>query len=262
MSYYKRPKKYLFLPTILIVLFLFIYLLNYYTYILSPIQTSFYSLGNSINNRFSDFGVSSKILKENKNLKTEINELLIEKNKLKIYKEENILLREKLDFFEKELSDYKFVTARVVAKDIDNSSILIINKGTNDGIINGLPVIVSKGIIIGKTFDCSPYKSKILLLRDSRSLLSGKVFGKSKESHLIMGRYGLSMRIELIPQDIEIKSGDIVVTDGIEENIIQGLVIGKIDKIEMSDNDLFKSAMLQPLISYNDISIISVLLPD
>ena len=49
---------------------------------------------------------------------------------------------------------------------------------------------------------------------------------------------------------------------GLEKYIPQGLIIGKIASVEELPNDLFKKAYVIPNVSYDQLDIISVIIPN
>jgi rod shape-determining protein MreC len=69
------------------------------------------------------------------------------------------------------------------------------------------------------------------------------------------------MKMSFIPQSAVIKPGDSVVTSGLEEAIPRGLVIGKVLEVKSESNAMWQTAVIEPLISPDDLIIVSVLLP-
>lgn len=246
--------------SLLVIYYIFSYF-NLYKYIVTPIHRIMYISAQNVNNFFNNFDEISEMKDKNKKLLDEVNYLLNENTKLKIYRKENVLLKEQLRFVEEKIFDKEIVVSRVIAKNMDNKDILSINKGKKDGIIEGLPVIASNGIIVGKISSVSLNTSKVLLLRDPFSFLAVKILDKSEQSNLLKGKYGLSLQVDFIPRDVLVEKGDIVVTSGIEENIPLGLIVGKVERIEKNPNDLFIRTIIQPRISYDELNILSVILP-
>jgi len=78
---------------------------------------------------------------------------------------------------------------------------------------------------------------------------------------LAKGEFGLSIKVELVPQDFDLKEGDLIITSGLEKDIPRGLIIGKVNRIISYENELFKSATINPLVDYGEITIISIIIP-
>ena len=70
------------------------------------------------------------------------------------------------------------------------------------------------------------------------------------------------MEIDLIPIDKQIKSGDIVVTSGLENYIPRGLIIGEIENVETKPSDLFQKAIIKILTPFNNLRILTILKPE
>ena len=65
--------------------------------------------------------------------------------------------------------------------------------------------------------------------------------------------------MDFIAQDEEISTGDLVISSGLEENIPRGLVIGEVSKINSDSNEIWKSVVIEPLVDFDDLIIVSVL---
>ena len=69
------------------------------------------------------------------------------------------------------------------------------------------------------------------------------------------------MTMNFIPQSKSINKEDIVVTSGLERTITRGLVIGQISEVIKESNELWQEAVLESNINFNELTIVSVLLP-
>ena len=99
-----------------------------------------------------------------------------------------------------------------------------------------------------------------LLIYDSYSRMAALIQNESQSKGIVMGEHGLSLKMELIPKNELIKENDIVVTSGLEQNIPQGLVIGKISRFLNEPNDFFQTAWLQSPIKVDNLIFVSVLI--
>lgn len=182
--------------------------------------------------------------------------LRVENANLRTLVAENDALKEALGFKERAGDDA--VPARVVSRtDDDVFRGLIIDRGTEDGIAAGQPVVFGLfpeasangggGVIIGKIMTVKARSAAVLLLTDSRSKLAVSIENAVDTVGVLEGDRGLSMAISLIPQAEPIAPGDMVITSGIEPGVRRGLVVGMIDKIERANQDPFQSATIAPL---------------
>jgi cell shape-determining protein MreC len=67
--------------------------------------------------------------------------------------------------------------------------------------------------------------------------------------------------MDLIPQDQQVSQDQLVATSGLDQFIPPDLLIGKITAISKTAGELFQQASVEPLLSYNTIDIVSVIIP-
>lgn len=262
----KKNRKIKFYILAVIILLIFLHYLGVLakpeTYILQGLtdyQYKSYNFLTKLKFSFINYQEAKAFKRENQELKEQLNQLTYENSQLNIYKLENEKLKAMLDYFQD--NEFAHLTAKVIGKDINKDNTLIINRGSNHGIKEGYPVVVDDGIIIGKIIEVKGNISTILLLTDNLSQLAISTLSSNKTTGLAQGERGLSIKVELIPQNLEIKEGDLMVTSGLEENIPRGLVIGKVNRMISHENDLFKSVTISPLVDYEEITFLSVILP-
>ena len=187
------------------------------------------------------------------NANNTVNEALV-----KSLRDENLELREILKF--KEKSTVTTTLARVIGKNIEQTDqAMIIDRGLDDGVSVGQPVIVGEGIIIGKITEAENDTAIIRLINDSQSKIAGTVLDTDKSLGVVEGGYGLSVKMNFIPRNETIKVGDIVVTSGLESGIPRGLVIGTVTAIENETYQPFQAALLTPGVELDKLSIVAVL---
>lgn len=186
----------------------------------------------------------------------------IQNEKAKILKEENRGLKEMLNFLED--NDYlqneekKWKTAYLVGKDPIDPSIFVINKGLDDGVQAGMPVIKDYGVLVGKIIKAEKNYSHFILITDNRSKIYASINDDEKVNGVVEGNYNLSIQMELIPINKDVQEGDTVVTSGDEKFIPPGLLIGTVKKINKMDNDIFQDAELEAFSQFDDLKIVTV----
>lgn len=254
---------------ILAVIVLLIFL--HYLKILAPVedkifevfasgQSKSYSFFTKLQYSFINYQEAQNLKKENNELKKQLNDAFFENSQLQSYKGENENLRSMLAF--KEENKLEIISARVIGQDAQRENTLIIDKGKLDNIAEGLPVIVDKGVIIGKVLAVKDYVSIILLLTDNLSQLAVSTVNSQKSIGLAQGEFGLSLKIELIPQNLPLTENDLIITSGLEQNVPRGLLIGKVNRLISNENELFKSATISPLVDYDEITNLGVIVPE
>ncbi len=247
----------------------------HYTRIISPLETGFvkifnpvfsvfYTFSTDLRIRVGDMNKKNEMIKTERVLKNEIRELTEESAKLKIVEKENRLLRNYLNFFTKTKYEYKM--CNVISRDSisligDGTDSLTINKGIKDGVFDGLAVVSGQGVIIGKVEKASDNFSKVCLANSDNCKFAVTILNDTEPSGLTEGDLGLTIKMNLIPQDKIINKGDIVVTSGLEKHIPNGLVIGRVIEVDKNDNEPWQNATIEPIIDSGELTIVSVLLP-
>ena len=185
----------------------------------------------------------------------EYKKLLVENSTLQHLEDENRQLRSLLNFQDKK--NQKLTLVNIISRDPLNRNILIIDAGYNQGLAIGQAAVVDEGIIIGKVIDVGYDFAKVRLLTDSFSKIPVKI-GDYRISGILSGSLGLGMDMTFIPQDQEIKIGDLVFSTDLDLDISSGLIAGRIEDISFSPEEVFKNASVSPIINYDSISILGI----
>ncbi|MFH0857054.1 MAG: rod shape-determining protein MreC [bacterium] len=255
---------------ICVILFFIFYFLNLFKpvangllRIFSPVQKGLYALSSQIENvydaSFNGFKNKINLANENIYLKEEVKNLKIENVNSDLLKNENKQLKDLLSFTDE--GNYIYVASEVIGKSGDESNTLLIDKGLNDGIKIGLVAVNEKGLVIGKILKCTDVNSHILLLNDNQSRIAGAILNHTETNGVVEGEYGLSMTMNLIPQNIPVAKNNILITSGLEQGIPYGLVIGEVNEVKKTEGSLFQSANIQPLFPLDSAHIVAVILP-
>lgn len=245
----KSWKKVKFLIIGLVILTLIIFFLNFFQkevknffyFISSPFQKFFWKTGDNASD-FLEAVFNLKLLKsEADELRAENQKLLAETTELEKIKEENKFLREALEInLQKE---FKLDLARIIGKDI-SSDFILIDRGEDDGIKKGMPVISSQKVLLGKVSEVFNNFSKVMLISSKESSFDAEIMNKDI-SGIVKGEERLSAVLTLIPQNEEISQGDIIVTSRLGGIFPQGLLIGKIDKVKKNDVESLQTAEIE-----------------
>lgn len=228
--------------------------------ILEPVLAPIYSAGRKISGVFARPVNVAELEVENENLREENIALKFNLTELQDSEAENVALRQLLDFFEAGIGDFPRVIARVIGRDPENQSLLLLNIGLRDGIELSNAVIVEDGVIVAKIVDVYARTSKALLVTDSQSSVAVTISGGAPSSKIAKGERGLSLILDQIPQQESITRGQLVITSGLESAIPRGLLVGEIEEIISERNDLFQRAVLRPIVDYQSTLFVAVIL--
>lgn len=236
---------------------------NAITYIIGPISSSLLSISSNIANTYTNYSEKKDFINSLNQLEITNNELIIENQELKYLLTENKELRQLLDF--KESAQEKLILANIITKPFSSpilNSGMIIDKGAKDGLSEGLIVLDSIGMVVGKITKIDDHISEVCLLTQKKCEFAAMVQNQDMTSGLTSGELELTTKMNYIPQNKSIKLQDIVVTSGLEANIPAGLILGKIIQIFHETNDVWKSVIIEPTTNLDKISIVSIILPN
>ncbi|PIZ66478.1 hypothetical protein COY14_00215, partial [Candidatus Roizmanbacteria bacterium CG_4_10_14_0_2_um_filter_36_9] len=155
--------------------------------------------------------------------------------------------------------NYTLQVAHILSRDSINNNILIIDVGRNQNIEEGQAVVINNGIIVGKIIDVNVDSAKVRLLTDRLTKLAVRIGDEQNISGLLTGALGLGMDLDYVPQNQDIKENDLVVTADIDVKIPAGLVVGQIEKVEFSEEEVFKKAVVSPLVDYSSLVLVAVI---
>ncbi len=259
-------KSFLYGLTVILVTVFFHYigwlkpLENLLVKIFSPIQEITYNTFLYGNSFYDSWILKKDLIEENEKLREELINRLVDYARLSSLEEENNILKKELNFIED--TKHRFVSAKIISgvSDVMSKSV-IINRGSRDGIEKGLAVVSHHGVMVGKIIEINEDYSKVLLLSDNRSKVAVKIHNLGHTIGLVEGQFGLSFSMTNIPQNQEINEGDLVVTSGLEGKIPNNLLVAKVESVKSVESEIFKTAILSPIIPLDVLSNVLVIIP-
>ncbi len=198
-------------------------------------------------------------------------ELLREKEKLLEEKEglereiarlraENFLLRKKLELFrlgESISAGEKVLLARTSGLFPSQKYLFItIDRGKEDGIVSNLPVLDSRGNVVGRTVEpISEKSSRVMLITNPMSAVGARVAGIVG---VLKGRGGRLCFVDYIYAIHAPKKGDEVFTSGYDGIFPEGLPLGRVSRVSAGE-DLFAEVLVKPFFDFKSIEYVVVL---
>lgn len=221
-----------------------------------PFEKITYSVSRKIDS-FGEFIFSIGQLKdENRRLVGENQELIAENARLHDIERENVFLREQVDLLPREKFDFE--PSFVISQDPQGlGNFIEIDKGTDDGLKEGMAVVVSKGIMIGRLEKVSAGSSSVMLLTNPKSAINA-IVAQSGAKALAKGEYGLGIMADSILQTDSVSTGNEVVTSGIGGEIPKGLLIGTVQQVRPSPDHLFRQAVVSSPVDVSKLEMVFV----
>ena len=187
-----------------------------------------------------------ELSRQNDQYREEIDRLQSEIARLRELDVENRDLRNLLGL-KQQAGTGELAPARVIARDPSPFvQAITIDRGSEDGIKEGMTLITWRGVV-GRVNRVGPSSSKVLLITDTSSSISGRVqSSESRVTGIIKGRPEGGLLMQRIPQEETLQTGETVVTSDFGGLLPEGLVIGQIVQIRRKDVDVLQEAVIEP----------------
>ena len=227
-------------------------------FIATPFEKVFSVVGFHMDSSFEFLSSIGTLKQENERLTQENRRLISENAKSSDIQKENEVLRKEIGLLPRDA--FRLAPAEVIGFDQQNAgNWLIIDKGSADGMRNGMIVIVDQSAVVGKISDVLFHSSKVVLLTSPESVING-VDAQTEARGVVRGRYGLGIVMDTVLQTDVVKQGDDVITSGLGGDIPRGLFLGKVDTSQPSDDRLFQQVTLTPIVNILNLRTVFVIL--
>jgi rod shape-determining protein MreC len=137
---------------------------------------------------------------------------------------------------------------------------ITLDKGSDAGVKEGMTIITWRGVV-GRVSRVSPTSSKVLLINDTSSSISGRMQNsESRVTGIIRGLPDGNLIMQRIPQEETLQAGETVVTSDFGGLMPDGLVIGTIKEVRRKDVDVLQEAVILPSADMKRLERLYVLL--
>jgi len=227
--------------------------------VFNPIQNGIIYLKNKITGNTEELAKITSLEQENQNLKDSNSKLQEQVRELEVLKSENNTLKEYLNLKNK-YADYSTVPGYVISRTYSNyDKIITINVGSNDGIEVNMPVISEQGLV-GRVMSVAGSSAKVETIIDTASTVSANI-SSAKESMLVRGTISSTneLQVSSIPTEATILQGDEIVTSGLGGIYPKGILIGTVDSVVNTKNEVDRYATVKTATDFNLLSEILVI---
>jgi len=211
---------------------------------LNPVQRAFRQAGEPISNLLNDLDDFGRLNSENRALRSRIEQLEADNARLR---EQQIQVTARQALLEVQAeTDAVTLTAYVVTRDLTGLRTIIgIDRGSNDGLRVGLPILAAGGTLIGQIIDVRPNTSFVRLITDPDSAV--RVRHQTSRSEVVATGDTLGNLEVSIPWTSDVELGHIFVTSGLDGELPQGLPVGRVSAVEGAVQDAFRHVLLEPI---------------
>ena len=161
------------------------------------------------------------------------------------------------------LTEFNSINATVINRNATYwNNELTINKGSNNGIKEGMAVIDSAGLV-GRVIKTSFTTSVIKLITSNSNdnKISIKIWSNNESINKVLEQdENNNLIISGIDNSYDIKKGDLITTSGLSDIYPSGIIVGTIDKIEDDKFGISKKAYIKHSGDLDNIRFVAVLI--
>lgn len=134
---------------------------------------------------------------------------------------------------------------------------VIINHGSDFGIKHGMPVVTQNGLV-GTIDAVTAGASRVQLINDPASTINVRLERINAEA-TVSGSVTGNITLSLLPQDITVNTGDIILTSGLGGKYPANIVVGQVTGVLTQANDLFQEASIQSSVDFNNLGVVLII---
>lgn len=182
---------------------------------------------------------------------------------------ENLRLQSLVNFTQ--ATKFKALGAHVIGRPTQYDRVIILDRGTADGVHEGMPVVGSLGVVpqhateastsgglIGQTTDVTAHSAKVRLITDQNSGVAAMIQANRAEG-IVHGAIDGGLSLDFISHETTVKAGDVVITSGMGGVYPKGLLVGEVTGVSNLPSQLYKDVTLSPSANLNDVEEVLIL---
>jgi rod shape-determining protein MreC len=134
---------------------------------------------------------------------------------------------------------------------------IIINRGSNDDIQRGMPVVTNQGLV-GRVDSVIADAARVQLITDPASSIN--VYLQNAETDaMLLGSVTGDVSLDMISQNVSVEPGDLILTSGLGGGYPADTPIGQVVTMRGLEFELFQQATVQPAVDFTRLEIVLVI---
>jgi len=134
---------------------------------------------------------------------------------------------------------------------------IIINRGSNDDIRRGMPVVTNQGLV-GRVDAVIADAARVQLITDPASAVNVRL-QNANTTAVALGSVTGDVSLDMISQDAIVQPGDLILTSGLGGGYPSDLIIGQVITLRTLEYELFQQATIQPAVDFTRLAIVLVI---
>jgi len=199
----------------------------------------------------------ARLRQRNTDLEAELSRMQAEIIQLKQQLSETQVLSALVDFARVQ-PENRYLAATVIGRDPSPFvQYVIINRGSDDGLRRGMPVVTQQGLV-GRIAAVTSGAARVQLITDPAASINVRL-EPSRAPAVVLGNISGEISLEMIPQSAEVQAGDLILTSGLGGNYPSNILIGQVTGVRKIETDLFQNASIQPIVDFNKLEIVLII---
>ncbi|MBI5840781.1 MAG: rod shape-determining protein MreC [Chloroflexi bacterium] len=134
---------------------------------------------------------------------------------------------------------------------------IIINRGSNDDIRRGMPVVTNQGLV-GRVDAVIADAARVQLITDPASTVNVRLQNANTDAALLGSVTG-DLTLDMISQNVVVEPGDLILTSGLGGGYPPDLILGQVVTVRSFEYELFQQATVQPAVDFTRLEIVLVI---
>ncbi|HQN44437.1 MAG TPA: rod shape-determining protein MreC [Anaerolineaceae bacterium] len=194
---------------------------------------------------------------QNQDLQNQVSQLQTEVIELEQRLGEAQVLYALLDFA-REQPQNTYVAAAVIGRDPNPfMRYIFIDRGSDSGVLAGMPVVTAQGLI-GRVDAVTAQACRVALITDPATVINVTLQSLKADAQLVGSLTG-ELTLEMIPSDVNLQPGELVLTSGLGGDYPSDVLIGQVVSVRKLETDLFQTATVQSAVDFNNLQAVLVI---
>jgi len=184
------------------------------------------------------------LIQENMHLRQQQHVLDAKVQKLASLRAENAHIRQLLQS-SRQIGDRVLIAEIISASPDPYRHYIMLNKGSTDGVYKGQALVDSHGIM-GQVVSVSPFSSTAILITDANNGIPVSDARNGLQTVAEGTGNGLTLRLPYLPNNTDIKPGDLLVSSGMGQRYPAGYPVGTVTHVQRKPGEHFLTVKAQP----------------
>ncbi len=151
-----------------------------------------------------------------------------------------------------------YVAASVIGRDPSPFlQYVIIDHGSDSGLRSGMAVVNQQGLV-GRVDAVTANAARVQLITDPGSTINVHLRNANTDA-VLSGSLTGDVIIDMIPDEMVITAGDLVITSGLGGTYPPDVVVGQVIGIRETESTLFQSASVQPAADFANLQAVLII---